>query len=107
MPLRSAEFALKLRINSQCLSQSESSNFSQCVITDEIVDKHLKDTSEVREVDLWDLNVCYYVSAVTLLDYNGLLNQEIRRREKPGWLIQAESKIDAIRKHLSRIDVVL
>ena len=62
----------------------------------------------MREVDLWDLNVCYYVSAVTLLDCNGLLNQkEIKRREKPGWLIQAESKIDAIRKHLSRIDVVL
>ena len=62
----------------------------------------------MREVDLWDLNVCYHVSAVTLLDCNGLLNQkEIKRREKPGWLIQAESKIDAIRKHLSRIDVVL
>ena len=39
LPLRSVicprvtEFALKLRINSQCLSQSESGNFSQCVIT--------------------------------------------------------------------------
>ena len=40
----------------------------QWTITNEIVDKHLKDISEVREVDLWDLNVCYYVSAVTLLD---------------------------------------
>ena len=80
----------------------------QWTITNEIVDKHLKDISEVREADLWDLNVCYYVSAVTLLDCNGLLNQkEIKRREKPGWLIQAESEIDAIRKHLSRIDVVL
>ena len=29
---RITEFALKLRINSQYLSQSESSNFSQCVI---------------------------------------------------------------------------
>ena len=48
------------------------------------------------------------MSAVTLLDCNGLLNQkEIKRREKPGWLIQVESKIDAIRKHLSRVDVVL
>ena len=56
------------------------------------------------EVDLWDLNVCYHVSAITLLDCNGLLNQkEIKRREKPGWLIQSESKIDAIGKHLSRI----
>ena len=34
---RLTEFALKLRINSVCLSQSESSNFSQCVITLEIV----------------------------------------------------------------------
>ena len=46
----------------------------QWTITDEIVDKHLKDISEEREVYLWDLNVCYYVSAVTLLDCNGLLN---------------------------------
>ena len=61
----------------------------QWTITNEIVHKHLKDISEVREVDLWDLNVCYYVSAVTLLDCSGLLNQkEIKRREKPGWLIQ-------------------
>ena len=29
---RITEFAFKLRINSQSLSQSESSNFSQCVI---------------------------------------------------------------------------
>ena len=42
------------------------------------------------------------------MDCNGLLNQkEIKWREKPGWLIPAETKIDAIRKHLSRIDVVL
>ena len=39
LPLRSVicpeftEFAFKLRMNSQCLSQSKSSNFSQCVIT--------------------------------------------------------------------------
>ena len=33
---RIIEFALKLRINSQCLNQSESSNFSKCVITIEI-----------------------------------------------------------------------
>ena len=46
----------------------------QWTITDEIVDKHLKDISEEREVYLWDLNVCYYVSAATLLDCNGLLN---------------------------------
>ena len=34
---RITEFALKLRINSQCLSQSESSNFSQCVIRERIL----------------------------------------------------------------------
>ena len=32
---RITEFALKFRINSQSLSQSESSNFSQCVIIGE------------------------------------------------------------------------
>ena len=99
MDLENREFTTRISRNLSNL---------QWTITNEIVDKHLKDISEVREVNLWDLNVCYYVSAVTLLDCNGLLNwKEIKRREKPGWLIQAESKIDAIRKHLSRIDVVL
>ena len=99
MDLENREFTTRISRNLSNL---------QWTITNKIVDKHLKDTSEVREVDLWDLNVCYYVSAVTLLDCNGLLNQkEIKRREKQGWLIQAESKINAIRKHLSRIDVVL
>ena len=99
MDLENREFTTRISRNLSNL---------QWTITNEIVDKHLKDISEVREVDLWDLNVSYYVSAVTLLDCNGLLNQkEIKWREKPGWLIQAESKIDAIRKHLSRIGVVL
>ena len=34
---RITKFALKLHINSQPLSQSESSNFSQCVILDVIL----------------------------------------------------------------------
>ena len=49
-----------------------------------------------------------YVSAITLLEFNGLLKQKsTKKKEKPGWLIQSETKIEAIRKHLSRIDVVL
>ena len=100
------EMDLENREFKTCISRNLSN--LQWTITNEIVDKHLKDISEVREVDLWDLNVCYYVFAVTLLDCNGLLNQkEIKWREKPGWLIQAESKIYTIRKHLSRINVVL
>ena len=99
MDLESREFTTRISRNVFSLPWT---------ITNEIIDKHLKDISEVREVELWDLNACYCVSAVTMLDYNGLLKQkEIKRREKPGWLIQAESKIDAIRKHLSRIDLVL
>ena len=99
MDLENREFTTRISRNLSNL---------QCTITNEIVDKHLKDISEVREVDLWDLNVCYYVFPVTLLDCKGLLNQkEIKQREKPGWLMQAESKIDAIWKHLSHIDVVL
>ena len=40
--------------------------------------------------------------------FTGLLRQKhIKKKEKQGWLIQAETQIEAIRKHLSRIDVVL
>ena len=55
---------------------------------------------------IWD--ICLYVSAITLLEFNGLLKQKnIKKKEKPGWLIEAETKMEAIRKDLSRIDVVL
>ena len=48
------------------------------------------------------------MSAITLLEYNGLLRRIVRKRkEKQGWLIQAESRVEAIRRHLSGIDVVL
>ena len=76
MDLESREFTTRICRNVSSL---------QFTVTYEIVDKHLKDISEVRKVDLWDLNVCYYVSAVTLFDHNGLLNQkEIYQRNQDG-----------------------
>ena len=80
----------------------------QWEVIDLAVDRNLKSINETREITVWDINVCLYVSAITLPEFNGLLEQKnIKRKEKPGWLIQAETKIEAIRKHLSRIDVVL
>ena len=55
MDLENREFTTRISRNVSSL---------QWAITDEIVDKHRKNISEGKEVDLWDLNVCYYVSAV-------------------------------------------
>ena len=80
----------------------------QWEVIDLIVDQNLKSINETREITLWDINVCLYVSAITLLEFNGLLKQKsTKKKEEPGWLVQSETKIEAIRKHLSRIDVVL
>ena len=54
------------------------------------------------------INLCQYVAAITILDYSGKLRETKERPpEKPGWLILGETKIEAIRRHLSHIDVVL
>ena len=63
---------------------------------------------QAEDPSLWKINFCQYVAAITILDYNRKLKDTKKRPpDKPGWLIQGETKIEAIRKHLSPIDVVL
>ena len=51
----------------------------------------------------------HYVTAVTVISWKGKLREKSSRKEqsKPGWLIQMENRIVAIRKKLSYIDCVL
>ena len=58
---RITDFALKLRINSQSLSQSESSNFSHCVIT------HRMDARNTRD---WQANGAMFQLNIVLCAIN-------------------------------------
>ena len=42
-------------------------------VIDLIVDRNLKSINETREITLWDINVCLYVSAITLLEFKNQL----------------------------------
>ena len=65
---------------------------------------------ESEGVSLWDLNVIYYTSAVTILEAKGKL-REIKNMTKqqniPRWRIQLEQHIDSLRRRLSFIDIIL
>ena len=65
---------------------------------------------ESEGVSLCDLNVIYYMSAVTTLEAKGKL-REIKNMTKqqniPGWRIQLEQRIDSLRRRLSFIDIIL
>ena len=62
-------------------------------------------------IDLWTLNVIHYVTAILVLELNGNLREEKKKRKphgKPGWQIWLESRADAIRRRrkLSHINVI-
>ena len=65
---------------------------------------------ESEGLSLWDLNVIYYTSAVTILEAICKL-REIKNMTKqqniPGWRIQLEQHINSLRRRLSFIDIIL
>ena len=71
---------------------------------DIIVSEEIEEIEQQHNMNLWTLNVIYYMTAITLLEHEGKLREMKRRtqtREKPGWQIRIESRIEAIRKKLS------
>ena len=69
--LRITEFALRLRINPQCLSESELNNFSQCVIRVEMASRSFKIinscTNRVLNVSFFYSHSILYQSSVIIL----------------------------------------
>ena len=66
------------------------------IVSEEIEQQH--------NMNLWTLNLIYYTTTITLLEHEGELREIKRRtqtREKPGWQIRIESRIEAKRKKLS------
>ena len=60
-------------------------------------------------ITLWDINVAHYVTTITVVSWKGNLREHTQRKESqiPGWLVQAETRIAAMRKKLSYIDCIL
>ena len=72
-------------------------------VMDIIVSEEIEEIEQQYNMNLWTLNVTYYTTAITLLEHEGELREMKRRtqtREKPGWQIRIESRIEAIRKKL-------
>ena len=63
-----------------------------------------------KNVTLWKINVMQYTTAVTLLARHGKLRQKKNDRPKkktPGWISNFENKINAIRRKLSHVTLLL
>ena len=63
-----------------------------------------------KNVTLWKINVMQYTTAVTLLARHGKLRQKKNDRPKkktPGWISNFENKINAIRRKLSHVTLIL
>ena len=70
---------------------------------DQVISEEISRIQEIYETDLWTLNVMYYATAVTVMEIEGNLREEKKRRPKkakPGWQIRIESRIEAIRRKL-------
>ena len=76
----------------------------------EIVEERMAEILERHGNNLWTLNVIYYTTAITLNEKEGKL-REVKKRSgnevKPGWEIRTESLIEAIRRKLSYMYVLI
>ena len=78
-------------------------------IVDKLVNDFIEENLQKDGLSFWDLNVICYTSAVTILDNLGRLKTKKNTSyayRKPGWQIQAETRISSLRKKLSLIDAV-
>ena len=82
----------------------------QLELLDQIVYEEVELLEEKYEINLWILNVIYYVTVITLMVNEGKLRLEKRTKkvtQKPGWKIRLESSIDAIRRKISYTYVLI
>ena len=67
-------------------------------------------TDEGDNINLWKLNVMQYTTAITLLERHGKLREKnfIRsERKAPGWILNLENQINAVRRNLSHVTLIL
>ena len=71
---------------------------------DEIVNEELNNIEEEYEINMWIINLIYYTTAITVLEKEGRLREikrVVKNKEKPGWQIRMESRIETIRRKIS------
>ena len=75
-----------------------------------IIADQLDEMNQGSGISLWDINVIHYTAAVTVLEQEGKLKENKyfeKQNTKPQWKIQLEQKIEAIRRRIAYIDVIL
>ena len=66
--------------------------------------------TEVENINLWKINVMQYTTAITLLARHGRLREKknVRtKRKTPGWILNIENRINAIRRKISHVTLIL
>ena len=73
----------------------------------EIIEESLEND---ERIDLWKINVMQYTTAVTLLARHGKLRERTNNQGKkktPGWILNYENRVNAIRRKLAHVQVIL
>ena len=66
--------------------------------------------TEGENINLWKINVMQYTTAITLLARHGRLREKknVRaKRKTPGWILNIENRINAIRRKISHVTLIL
>ena len=66
--------------------------------------------TEGENINLWKINVMQYTTAITLLARHGRLREKknVRaKRKTPGWILNTENRINAIRRKISHVTLIL
>ena len=56
----------------------------QLQVINKIVDEQL---SEIENPSFWNINLCQYVAAIPILDYNGKLRETKERISREAWMV--------------------
>ena len=75
------------------------------------INKIIEESLENDErIDLWKINVMQYTTAVTLLARHGKLHERRNnqgKRKTTGWILNYENRVNAIRRKLAHVQVIL
>ena len=66
--------------------------------------------TEGENINLWKINLMQYTTAITLLARHGRLREKknVRtKRKTPGWILNIENRINAIRRKISHVTLIL
>ena len=62
------------------------------------------------DINLWHIDVMQHTTAITLLGRHGKLRERKTRKyenKEPGWMINITNRINAIRRKLSHVNLIL